>query len=841
MPRSSVPLTEPALEQQDALLEQIETGEMVAPHALASAALYHHCDISKFKFASTVELEDLTGFVGQDRALKAIEFGASIQREGFNLFLLGPAGTGKFSTVRTFLQQKAATEPTPEDWCYVNNFAKPDAPQALRLPPGRGIVLRQDMLRLLENLRSAIPSAFQSESYAARKHAIEQEVKDKQEKTFDEMQQLAREKGIAVLRTHVGIALAPLRNGEVVGPEEFEQLPEEERQKIDASINGLHESLDAALRQMPKFEQEGREKIRKLNHEVTIFAVGHLIDELRNKYSDFPEVVGFLNEVQEDITENVDEFRSPEEHPLEALMRITSSHRARGSTFFERYQVNVLVDHSARDGAPGAPVVFEDHPTYQNLVGEIQYIAHLGAMSTDFNLIRPGALHRANGGYLILDAYKLLLQPYAWEALKRSLKSSQVRIESLGQMLGLMSTVSLDPQPIPLNTKVVLVGERLLYYLLCSVDSEFNELFKVAADFEEHMDRSPETDVLYARLIGTIARQEKLLPFDPGAVGRVIEQFSRSAGDSQKVLTHRRTLADLLRETDYWARQAGRSVVQREHVQHAIDAQIYRADRLRQRLLEETLRGTLLIDTKGERVGQVNGLSVVELGNFAFGHPSRITARVRLGKGEVIDIEREVELSGPIHSKGVLILSGFLGARYAPDHPLSLSASLVFEQSYGAVEGDSASLAELYALLSSLSGLPIKQSIAVTGSFNQHGQVQPIGGVNEKIEGFFDLCKARDEAPWHGVIIPAANARHLMLKKEVVDAVRDGRFRIYAIATADEGIEILTGVPAGEPDASGKFAEGSVNGKVEVRLIDLANKRMALARQITIENDGERP
>lgn len=838
MPRSSVPLTAPASEQQEALLEQIEAGEMVAPHALASAVLYHHCDISTFKFASTAELEDLTGFVGQDRALKAIEFGAGIQREGFNLFLLGPAGTGKFSAVRAFLQKKAAAEPTPEDWCYVNNFAKPEAPQALRLPPGRGIVLRQDMLHLLENLRSAIPSAFQSESYAARKHAIEQEVKDKQEKTFDEMQRQANEKGIAVLRTHMGIALAPLRNGEVVGPEEFEQLPEEERQKIDAAINGLHEKLDAALRQMPKFEQEGREKIRKLNHEVTMFAVGHLIDELRNKYSDLPEVVGFLNEVQEDITENVDEFRSPEEHPLEALMRITSAHRARGSAFFERYQVNVLVDHSAQDGAP---VVFEDHPTYQNLVGEIQYIAHLGAMSTDFNLIRPGALHRANGGYLILDAYKLLLQPYAWEALKRSLKSSQVRIESLGQMLGLMSTVSLDPQPIPLNTKVVLVGERLLYYLLCSVDSEFNELFKVAADFEEHMDRSPETDVLYARLIGTIARQEKLLPFDPGAVGRVIEQFSRSAGDSQRVLTHRRTLADLLRETDYWARQAGRSVVQREHVQHAIDAQIYRADRLRQRLLEETLRGTLLIDTQGERVGQVNGLSVVELGNFAFGHPSRITARVRLGKGEVIDIEREVELSGPIHSKGVLILSGFLGARYAPDHPLSLSASLVFEQSYSAVEGDSASLAELYALLSSLSGLPIKQSIAVTGSFNQHGQVQPIGGVNEKIEGFFDLCKARDEASWHGVIIPAANARHLMLKREVVDAVQDGRFRIYAIATADEGIEILTGVPAGEPDASGKFPEGSVNGKVEARLIELANKRMALARQITIENDGERP
>jgi len=427
------------------------------------------------------------------------------------------------------------------------------------------------------------------------------------------------------------------------------------------------------------------------------------------------------------------------------------------------------------------------------------------------------------------------VQPYAWDALKRFLQSSQIRIESLGQMLSLVSTVSLEPEAIPLNVKVVLVGERILYYLLSSLDSEFSELFKVAADFEERMDRNTDTHLLYARLIGTIARQEALLPFDRGAVGRVIEQSSRLAGDAQKVLAHRRTLADLLREADYWAREAGREVVIAEDVQRAIDAQIRRVDRLRDRLLEEFLHGTILIDAQGERVGQVNGLSVVQLAEFAFGHPSRITARIRLGKGEVIDIEREVELSGPIHSKGVLILSSFLGAHYAPDHPLSLSASLVFEQSYGAVEGDSASSAELYALLSALSGLPIKQSLAVTGSVNQHGQIQAIGDVNEKIEGFFDLCRIRRHLEGQGVLIPASNIRHLMLRRDVVDAVQAGKFHIYGVETIDQGIQILTGVPAGERDASGKFPEGSVNQRVESRLIELAEKRLAAGRRIQTE------
>ena len=639
---------------------------------------------------------------------------------------------------------------------------------------------------------------------------------------------------LAVHRQKEGISLEQIaevtkisiRFLKAIEDEEFEKLPESEHQKIESSISKLQEKLHSALHQIPEYEQEGREKLRQLNSEVAIFAVGHLIDESRKKYGDLPQVVNFLNAAQEDIIKNVNEFLAPPENPIAAMMGIFVPPGSKDSALLRRYQVNVLVDHSENHGAP---VVYEDHPTYQNLMGQVEYIAHLGALSTDFNLIRSGALHRANGGYLILDAYKMLLQPYAWDALKRSLISSQIRIESLGQMLSLVSTVSLEPEPIPLNVKVILVGERLLYYLLCSFDSEFSELFKVAADFEEHMERGPDTDLLYAQLIGAIARQEGLLAFDPAAVGRVIEHSSRIAGDSQKVITHRRTLADLLREADYWAREAAQPTVRVEDIQRAIDSQIRRADRMRERFLEEVLRGTLLIDTKGEKVGQVNGLSVIELANFAFGHATRITARVRMGKGEVIDIEREVELSGPIHSKGVLILSGFLGARYAADHPLSLSASLVFEQSYGAVEGDSASSAELYTLLSALAGLPIKQSLAVTGSVNQHGQIQAIGGVNEKIEGFFDLCRARN-LDGQGVIIPASNVRHLMLRHDVVDAVQAGKFKIFAVETIDQGIEILTGVPAGERDTSGKFPGNSVNERVEARLIEFAEKRLAAGR-----------
>ena len=773
--------------------------------------------------------------IGQSRAVEAVLFGIGIRREGYNLFALGPSGTGKHTLVRGFIADQAAKEKTPVDWCYINNFAQSTKPRRLELPAGRGSVFRKEVEQLLEELRTAIPAAFETESFRTRRQAIEEEIEERHEEAFRNLGQEAQEKGIALLHTPTGFVLAPVRKDEVLTPEQFEQLPKEEQQQITRVIAELQEKLQAIIRQSPQWRREGHEKIKELNREVSTFAVGHLIDELRKKYDDLPEVVDYLNAMQQDVIDNVDDFIKPQEPSIAALMGIPQPAAGKGSFAFRRYQVNLLVEHRENEGAP---VVYEDHPTLPNLIGQVEYLSHLGALVTDFNLIRPGALHRANGGYLLLDAYKILQQPYAWEGLKRALRSAEIRIESLGQMLGLMSTVSLEPQPIPLQVKVVLLGERLLYYLLSQYDPDFSELFKVAVDFEEEMPRTPESHQLYARLIGTLARKEKLLPLDREAVARVIEHSSRMAGDAERLSTHTMTLADLLREADYWAATDDRAAVGAADVQQAIDAQNRRADRMRSRYLEAIQRGTILIDSAGSKVGQINGLSVILLNQFSFGHPTRITARVRLGRGEVVDIEREVELGGPIHSKGVMILAGFLGARYAIEYPLSLSATLVFEQSYGGVEGDSASSAELYALLSALADIPIKQSLAVTGSVNQHGEVQAIGGVNEKIEGFFDLCRLRGLTGDQGVLIPASNVKHLMLRQDVVEAVRAGQFHIYPVETIDQGIEILTGLPAGERDANGKFPYGSINQRVEVRLIELAEKRIAFGQ--SPKGEGEK-
>jgi len=787
-------------------------------------ALYRRCDDEQLRFQTTDELRDFTGILGQQRAVDAVKFGIGIRGEGYNLFALGPPGTGKQSVVRQYLQQRAAELPTPPDCIYVNNFNRPEKPRAIQLPAGQASVVKDAVAQLIEELHSAIPSTFESDSYRARKRAIEDDLKQRQEKAFHELQQNAELQQVALVRTPVGMMLAPIKNGEVVSPDEFKGLPDDEREGIEARISGLQERLQEIINQVPKWEKEQREKIRALNREVTVLAVGHLIDELRKRFVDLPALVDHLNSMEQDVIENVDDFLKSPDETLERLISIPASRALRGSLFSRRYEVNGLIDHN---GARGAPVIYEDNPTYSSLIGQIEYIAHLGALVTDFNMIKAGALHRANGGYLMLDVLKVLQQPYAWDGLKRALRSSEIRIESLGQMLGLISTVSLEPEPIPLDVKVILLGDRQLYYLLSALDPDFAELFKVEADFDDQMERSNEGTDSYATLIATLARKEKLLPFERRAVGRIIEESARLAGDAEKLSTRMGEVADLLREADYWARQSTRAVVSEADVQQAIDARIRRADRIRERMYEAIQRGTILIDTQGEKVGQVNGLSVVELGDFSFGQPSRITARVSLGKGEVVDIEREVELGGPIHSKGVLILTGFLSARYAPERPLSLSASLVFEQSYGPVEGDSASMGEMLALLSALAEAPIKQSFAVTGSVNQHGQVQAIGGVNQKIEGFFDVCKSIGLAGDQGVLIPASNVKHLMLRHDVIDAVARGQFHIYPVETIDQGIEIVTGVLSGERDRSGYFPDGSINQRVEARLLELADKRRA--------------
>jgi len=811
------------------------------PEPLPAKALGWICDPAGLDFETTARLADLDRVIGQERVVEAVTFAIGMEAPGYNLYALGPEGVGKQSTVRRFLDARAAARPVPPDLCYVASFDDSHAPNALQLPAGRGRAFAHAMDRFIDDCRASLQSAFEGDAYRTRRQILEEELKDRHEEALGEIERDALQHGIGLLRTPMGFALAPVRDGKVVQPDAFQQFPPEDRQRIEAEIERLQGRLREVLQAAPAWIKEARDKVRALNEETANFAVRHLVEALRAAFGDLPEVAAHIARVETDVIANVDSF-------LQAPAPFSPAHGQGGPAapggpgappsmpqppgedgppIFRRYRVNLLVDNHGLDSAP---VVYEDNPTHERLIGRIEHRAEMGALLTDFNLIRAGALHRANGGYLVLDARKVLTNPYAWDGLKQALRRREIRIEPLMRALGLAPTVTLDPEPVPLDLKIVLVGPQLVYYLLAQYDPEFVELFKVAADFDESIDRSPETTHLYARLIATIARREGLPPFTCEAVGRVLEETARRAGDSEKFSAHVEELADLIREAAWHAGAAGNDPVTRGDVERAIEAQTRRADRIRERVLEQIVRGTINIATAGEAVGQINGLAVSAIGGFAFGRPSRITARVRLGTGRVLDIEREVELGGPLHSKGVLILSGYLAARYATDLPLSLSATLVFEQSYGGVDGDSASSTELYALLSAIGEIPLKQGFAVTGSVNQAGEVQAIGGVNEKIEGFFDVCAARGLTGEQGVLIPATNVVHLMLRGRVVDAVRAGRFRIFPVATIDQGISILTGLPAGVAGPDGNYPPDSVNGRVEARLRALALRRLSLGR-----------
>jgi lon-related putative ATP-dependent protease len=794
------------------------------PRELAPDALRRVCDPSQFTFETTAALAAPADVLGQARAVEAIRFGIGIARTGYNLFAMGPEGLGRRTTLRAFLEREAPRREVPPDWCYVFNFETPHRPRAILSPPGRAQQFRTDMARFVEDLRTAIPAAFESDQYRNRRQEIESQFGEQQETAIAAVGEHAKAQGIALLRTPAGFGFAPVKGDGVMGPKEFAKLPEDEQQRLEAAIAELQKELERAIHEMPKWRREAQRKLRELNREVTRAAVMSLIEELKSAYADLEQVMQYLAAVQEDVLDHAEAFQQAKDGETPTLFGIPLPQADTSESALRRYQVNVLIAHEPAGDGGGAPIVYEDNPTHANLIGRIEHIAQMGTLVTDFTLIKPGALHRANGGYLILDALKVLTQPFAWEALKRALRAREIRTESLGQALSLISTVSLEPEPIPLDVKVVLVGDRSLYYLLHAYDPELGELFKVAVDFEDDVTRSTQTDVHYAQVIAEIARREQLRPLDRGAVARAIERGARLVGDADKLSLRMRELADLLREADYWAGVAGRAVIQIDDVQQAIDTGERRTDRIRERLREEVLRGTLLIDSAGARVGQVNGLAVAELGGFAFGMPRRITARTRFGAGRVIDIERESELGGPIHSKGVLILSGFVAGRFVPNEPLSLAASLVFEQSYGGIEGDSASSAELYALLSALADVPIRQSIAVTGSVNQQGDVQAIGSVNEKIEGFFDLCAARGLSGEQAVLIPASNVQHLMLRTDVVEAVAAGRFHVYPVATIDHGIERLTGVPAGARGPGGAYPPGTINARVERRLAEFAER-----------------
>mgnify|MGYP001813074989 CR=1 FL=1 len=795
---------------------------------LPADALYRRCDPELFDFETTAELEALTEPLGQDRAVDAIRFGTEIQAEGYNLYVLGPQGSGRHTAIRRILAGKSAASRRADDWCYVNNFPDPTKPHALRLPAGEGVILRRDIGQLIDEAHTALTAAFESNEYHSRQHAIEEELQEYQESTFERLQGYAKERNIKVIQTSTGVVFAPTRDNKTISSEEFKKLPQGEQDRIDAMIREVTAEFQRIMQSIPEEARKNRQKLRELEHEVSTLAVGNLINQLVEKYMSLPRVVAYLRDLQADIVGNFVIFVKDNANGATTAARLPGG---RGSGLdngenpaMRRYAVNVLVSNS---GEEGAPVVFEDHPTFPNLIGKIEHMSEMGTLVTNFTLIRPGALHRANGGYLVIDAAKLLVQPFAWEGLKRALKSREIRTRSLGEALGLVSTVSLEPEPVPLQTKVFLIGDRLLYYLLQVYDPEFTELFKVAADFEDELERSPENTRLFARLLAMMASRDRLRPLDRAATARLIEACVREAGDAEKISASVMNATDLVRESDYYAAQGGRHVIGSDDVQQAIDARIRRASRVRDRLQEEIQRGTLLIDTDGAVVGQVNGLAIAQLGDFAFAHPSRISARVALGSGEVVDIEREVELGGPLHSKGVLILSGYLASRYVIDRPLSLSASLVFEQTYSGVEGDSASAAELCALLSALAGLPLRQDLAITGSVNQLGQIQAIGGVNEKIEGFFDICTQRGLVGTQGVLIPAANVSHLMLRKDVVEAVSAGQFSIYPVGHIDQCIALLTGREAGTEAEGDRFAEGTVNALVRERLLAYADQRHA--------------
>lgn len=781
---------------------------------LVKSQLYTVCDAKQFNFKTTAELKELNDIIGQERALESMNFGIGIEHHGFNLYVQGPSGVGKHATIIRLLKRHVVNHPCPDDWCYVHNFSNTRKPLVLRVPHGYAKELKQDMDSFIEDTRVSIPSIFESDEYRQKMQDIDNKIKSEQEAKFAALQKLAEAEEMTLLSTTHGFAVAPTdENKKVISSEAFSALSPKERKEKEKKLENMKVKLMDLLAQVPRLHKKGRERKKAVQKSLTRSAIKYLLIDLRKKYQDLPNVIDYLGKVELDLIEHVGNFIETED-----LIQKTP---ADNGLNLIRYQVNVLV--SRDDNC--VPIIYEDNPTYPNLIGRIDQKAQYGMLVTDHTLIRAGALHRANGGYLLVDANKLLTQPYAWAAIKRALYAREIRIDPISEMFGVaLTTISLEPEAIPLDVKIIIIGDRPTYYLLCSLDPDFNELFKVEVDFNEEMERNKSNNLLYAQLLASLAKKANLLPFDHHAVARMIEHSSRLVNDAERLSLHMRSLDDLLRESDYWAKQEHHKLVKLQDVEKAIAQKCYRANRMQETFYEEIERGNMLIDTKSLVVGQINALSVLHLGDYQFGLPVRITAAVRLGKGDIVNIEREVNLSGDIHAKSVYILSGFIYNRYAKDYALSLLASLVFEQSYSEIEGDSASVPELCALLSAIGEFPLKQSLAVTGSVNQHGQVQPVGGINDKIEGYFAICDHYGLTGDHGVIIPAANVKHLMLNHKVIQAVSAKKFNIYAIETVDEALQLLTGLKAGQRDKEGKgnFTPGSCNAKVEQRLREFA-------------------
>ncbi len=790
-----------------------------APTRLEADQLYRSCPASSLPFETTAELDPPAAPPGQERALEALSFGTEIGDGGFNLYALGATGSGKYAVVRDFLERRARRDAPPPSWAYVYNFEDPDKPRLLQLPARAGRDLQSDLDNLIDEFRTAIPAVFESDEYHNRIQELRETYKRRQHEAIAAISKEAESRHVAMVSTPNGFTLGPYRDGKILDPEAFSKLPEEEQKAWQAAIDELEEKLKETLHQVPKWQKEAGERLQALNEEMLRVAVGQQLQALEERWAHLLDVTRFLHAIRDDIISHVNDLEDDSSTVPEEILN--------------QYQINLIVDNAELHGAP---VIYEDLPTHARLIGRIEHSFREGALLTDFRLIRAGALHRANGGYLILHARQILMQPFAWETLKRAIYGKQVRIESLEQLYAVFTTITLEPDPIPLDVKVVLIGDRLLYYLLAEYDPDFAKLFKVQADFEDTLPRQAENELDYARTLAAIARRDGLLPLDRGAVARSIEHASRLADDREKLTAGTRPLADLLAEANHLAASSHADHIAAHHVEAAIRRQEQRAERLRERAVEAILRETLNVPTQGERIGAINGLAVSELGGFRFGLPTRITATARPGRGQVVDIEREAKLGGNIHTKAVMILSRYLASRYAPEGELSLSASLAFEQMYGSIDGDSASVAEVAALVSAIAKAPIRQSLAVTGSINQLGEVQAIGGVNEKIEGFFRICRDRGLDGSHGVLIPASNRPHLMLSQEVRSAVAAGRFQIHAIHRVEQALALLTGLEPGEPDAHGVFPADSLNRRVVDRLA-----RFERATRHSHDHDHEEP
>lgn len=794
------------------------------PRELSYKDLDYRCGEAVFPFKSTAELGTFEGIIGQERASKAMKFGLKMKMRGYNIYMSGPTGTGKTSFAKQIVNEMASTMSVPDDWCYIYNFTKPNQPMAIKLPAGMGKEFQADMEAFVKVIKQEIVNAFDNDQYEKEKAEIMEEYESKKDELLDKLNEDAETHGFKVNTGTAGIYFLPIVEGKAISEEEFENLDDNIKEEINEKTNILQQDTLEIIRKLKNNEKETKQKVSEWENKIALLALGVQMNDLKEKYRKFDVIMEYLDNVQKDILDNLDDFQ--EEEVSEEQPQFIIPFMQKEETPVYKYKVNVLVDNSS---LKGAPVIIDFNPTYPNLIGKIEYENEFGSVSTDYTKIKPGLFHLANGGYLILQAKDVLGNPQAYEAINRVLKTKKINIENMKDQAGVVAVPALKPQPIPVDIKVILVGNTQIYQLLYEYEEDFRKLFKVKVDFDEEMERSEENILKLSAFISGFCRKEETLHFDRSGVARVVEYASWLVEDQNKLTTRFNDIVEILCEACMWAEDDRARFVKAKHVKQAIVEKAARCDRVDKKMLEMLEDGTIMVDTNGEEIGQINGLTVMDMGDYSFGKPSRITASTYIGESGIVNVEREVDLSGTSHSKGVLILSGYIGQKYAQDFPLSLTASLCFEQLYGGVDGDSASSAELYAILSSLAGVPIKQYIAVTGSVNQKGEIQPVGGVSYKIEGFFELCRHRGLDGKHGVIIPHQNCRNLVLNEEVGDAVRKKLFHIYPVTTIDQGIQLLTGLEAGDKNTDGSYKKGTVNYLVNSKLEKFAKTVMNTA------------